>query len=158
MLGKKVMRRFGWDCHGLPAEMGAEKDLGISGRLAIEEYGINKFNNHCKNSVLKYTSEWKSYVDRQARWVDFENDYKTMDINFMESVIWAFKTLYEKGLLYESMRVLPYSWACQTPVSDFETRMDNSYREKASKAVTLGFSLTKDSVKNWHLKLGNRML
>ncbi len=156
MLGKKVMRRFGWDCHGLPAEMGAEKDLGISGRLAIEEYGINKFNNHCKNSVLKYTSEWKSYVDRQARWVDFENDYKTMDTNFMESVIWAFKTLYEKGLLYESMRVLPYSWACQTPVSDFETRMDNSYREKASKAVTLGFSLTKDSVKKLAFKVGQQ--
>lgn len=158
MLGKKVMRRFGWDCHGLPAEMGSEKDLGISGRLAIEEYGIDKFNDHCRNSVLKYTSEWKSYVDRQARWVDFENDYKTMDINFMESVIWAFKTLYDKGLLYESMRVLPYSWACQTPVSDFETRMDNSYREKASKAITIGFSLVKESMQTIAKKVGQESL
>jgi len=142
MLGKKVGRRFGWDCHGLPAEMGAEKELGISGRVAIEEYGIDKFNAYCQESVLKYTKEWQDYVNRQARWVDFENDYKTMDIGFMESVIWAFKTLYDKGLVYESMRVLPYSWACQTPVSDFETRMDNSYREKASKAVTVAFTLT----------------
>ncbi len=139
--GKKVERRFGWDCHGLPAEMGAEKELGISGRLAIEQYGIDKFNDHCKKSVLKYTKEWKTYVTRQARWVDFENDYKTMDINFMESVLWAFKTLYDKGLLYESQRVLPYSWACETPVSDFETRMDNSYREKSSKAVTATLKL-----------------
>ncbi|AIF81552.1 isoleucyl-tRNA ligase [endosymbiont of Acanthamoeba sp. UWC8] len=141
--GKKVERRFGWDCHGLPAEMGAEKELGISGRIAIEEYGIDKFNDYCKKSVLKYTKEWETYVTRQARWVDFENDYKTMDINFMESVLWAFKALYDKGLLYESQRVLPYSWACETPVSDFETRMDNSYREKSSKAITVTLKLKK---------------
>ncbi|WP_039455302.1 isoleucine--tRNA ligase [Candidatus Jidaibacter acanthamoebae] len=139
--GKKVERRFGWDCHGLPAEMGAEKELGISGRIAIEEYGIDKFNDYCRKSVLKYTKEWEAYVTRQARWVDFENDYKTMDINFMESVLWAFKALYDKGLLYESQRVLPYSWACETPVSDFETRMDNSYREKSSKAITVTLKL-----------------
>lgn len=145
MLGKKVGRRFGWDCHGLPAEMAAEKDLGVSGRVMIEEYGIDKFNEHCRSSVLKYTREWQDYVNRQARWVDFANDYKTMDINFMESVLWGFKTLYDKGLIYESMRVLPYSWACQTPVSDFETKMDNAYREKASKAVTIGFTLTPES-------------
>jgi isoleucyl-tRNA synthetase len=140
--GKRVERRFGWDCHGLPAEMGAEKELGISGKVAIEEYGIGKFNDYCRSSVQKYTSEWQSYVNRQARWVDFENDYKTMDLPYMESVIWAFKSLYDKGLVYESMRVLPYSWACETPVSDFETKMDNSYREKASKALTVTFKLT----------------
>lgn len=141
MKGKKVERRFGWDCHGLPAEMGAEKDLGISGKVAIEEYGIEKFNEYCRSSVLTYTADWEYYVNRQARWVDFKNDYKTMDQNYMESVIWAFKQLYDKGLVYESMRVMPYSWACETPVSDFETRMDNSFREKTSKTVTVTFDL-----------------
>ncbi|WP_236869969.1 isoleucine--tRNA ligase [Candidatus Bandiella numerosa] len=141
MRGKRVDRRFGWDCHGLPAEMYAEKKLNISGKIAIENYGIEKFNNYCKESVLKYTNEWQEYVTRQARWVDFDNDYKTMDKNYMESVIWAFKKLHNKGLIYQSMKVMPYSWACETPVSDFETRIDNSYREKHSKAVTLGFEL-----------------
>lgn len=141
MIGNKVDRRFGWDCHGLPAEMAAEKELNLPGRVAIENYGIDKFNAYCKESVLRYTREWEYYVDRQARWVDFENDYKTMDINYMESVLWAFKSLYDKGLIYESHRVLPYSWACETPVSDFETRMDNAYREKVSKAATVKMEL-----------------
>ncbi len=141
MLGKRVDRRFGWDCHGLPAEMGAEKKLGISGRAAIEKFGIEKFNNICRNSVMEFTNEWESYVTRQARWVDFKNDYKTMDKSFMESVIWAFKQLYDKGLIYESIRVMPYSWACETPLSNFETKMDNSYRKKTSKAVTVKFEL-----------------
>ena len=141
MLGSRVERRFGWDCHGLPAEMAAEKELGISGKQQIEEFGIEKFNSYCKTSVLKYTKEWQEYVTRQGRWVDFENDYKTMDSNYMESVIWAFKELHSKGLIYESMRVMPYSWACQTPVSDFETRMDNAYRQKQSKAVTVAVKL-----------------
>ena len=141
MGGKKVERRFGWDCHGLPAEMGAEKDLGFSGRHAIMEYGIDKFNDHCRKSVMKFTGEWESYVNRQARWVDFENSYKTMDKNFMESTLWAFKELYKKGLVYESMRVMPYSWACETPLSNFETRLDNAYRERADKSVTASFKL-----------------
>lgn len=139
--GYKVERRFGWDCHGLPAEMAAEKDLNVSGKLAIEKYGIGKFNEYCKNSVLTYTKDWEYYVTRQARWVDFVNDYKTMDIGFMESVLWAFKQLYDKGLVYESLKVLPYSWACETPVSDFETKVDNAYREKASKSATVTFDL-----------------
>ncbi|KJV80545.1 isoleucine--tRNA ligase [Rickettsia hoogstraalii str. RCCE3] len=139
--GKKVERRFGWDCHGLPAEMQSEKELGISGRLAITNFGIEKFNAHCRASVMKYASDWEEYVTRQARWVDFKNSYKTMDKNFMESVLWAFKELYNKGLLYESMRVMPYSWACETPLSNFETRLDNSYRERADKAVTVSFVL-----------------
>ncbi|MCE3232086.1 MAG: ileS [Rickettsiaceae bacterium] len=108
--GKKVERRFGWDCHGLPAEMGAEKELGISGRHKIMEYGIDKFNDQCRTSVMKFSGEWEKYVERQARWVDFKNGYKTMDKNYMESVIWAFKQLYDKGLVYESMRVMPYSY------------------------------------------------
>jgi isoleucyl-tRNA synthetase len=141
MKGKRVERRFGWDCHGLPAEMGAEKDLGISGRQAILKYGMEKFNEYCRTSVMKYTQEWQDYVTRQARWVDFENDYKTMDQTFMESVLWAFKQLYDKGLIYEAYRVMPYSWAAETPLSNFETRLDNSYREREDKAITVAFEL-----------------
>ncbi|MBQ4875385.1 MAG: isoleucine--tRNA ligase [Rickettsiaceae bacterium H1] len=141
MMGKKVERRFGWDCHGLPAEIGAEKESGISGRAAIEKFGIAKFNDICRKSVMKFADQWQNYVTRQARWVNFHNDYKTMDISFMESVIWGFKQLYEKGLIYKSMRVMPYSWACETPLSNFETKMDNAYRKKTSKAITVVFEL-----------------
>jgi isoleucyl-tRNA synthetase len=141
MKGKRVDRRFGWDCHGLPAEMGSEKELGISGRQAIMKFGIGKFNEHCRTSVMKYTSEWEDYVTRQARWVDFAGDYKTMDVNFMESVIWAFKEIYKKGWVYESFRVMPYSWAAETPLSNFETKLDNSYREREDKAATVAFKL-----------------
>lgn len=144
--GKKVERRFGWDCHGLPAEMGTEKEIGISGRLNIIKFGIDKFNEACAASVTKYTGEWKKYVERQGRWVDFDNSYKTMDLKFMESVLWVFKSLYDKGLVYEAMRVMPYSWACETPLSNFETRLDDSYRERTDKAVTVGF-LLKDKPK-----------
>ncbi|MEI6730021.1 MAG: isoleucine--tRNA ligase, partial [Pseudomonadota bacterium] len=147
MQGKRVERRFGWDCHGLPAEMGAEKDLGISGRHAIVKYGIDKFNAYCRSSVMKYTSEWEYYVTRQARFVDFKNDYKTMDKGYMESVIWAFKQLYDKGLAYEAYRVMPYSWAAETPLSNFETRLDNSYRDRVDKAITVAFEL-KDKSKD----------
>lgn len=141
MLGSRVERRFGWDCHGLPAEMGSEKELGISGRGAIMNFGIGKFNAHCRSSVMKYTHEWEHYVTRQARWVDFAGDYKTMDIHFMESVLWAFKRLHDKGYIYESHRVLAYSWAAETPVSNFETKLDNSYREREDKAITVAFEL-----------------
>lgn len=145
--GKKVERRFGWDCHGLPAEMGAEKELGISGRHKIIEHGIENFNQHCQTSVMQFSGQWEKYVNRQARWVDFENDYRTMDKGYMESVLWAFKQLYDKGLVYESMRVMPYSWACETPLSNFETKLDNSYRERADKAATVGFKLKNKPVK-----------
>jgi isoleucyl-tRNA synthetase len=141
MKGKKVERKFGWDTHGLPVEMETEKELGVSGQIAIQEFGIEKFNQACEKSVMKYANEWKNYVSRQGRWVDFENGYKTMDLSYMESVIWAFKELHNKGLLYEDYRVVPYSWACQTPLSNFETRMDNAYRRKESKAVTVKFEL-----------------
>jgi isoleucyl-tRNA synthetase/very-short-patch-repair endonuclease len=145
MRGHRVERRFGWDCHGLPAEMGAEKELGISGRAAITEYGIGKFNDYCRSSVMKYTAEWEYYVNRQGRWVDFKNDYKTMDKNFMESCLWAFKELWNKGLVYESMRVMPYSWAAETPVSNFETRIDNATRPREDKAAYVKFKLTAES-------------
>ncbi len=145
MRGKRVERRFGWDCHGLPAEMGSEKELGISGRKKITEYGIGRFNEHCRQTVMKYAGEWESYVERQARWVDFERDYKTMDLSYMESVMWAFKSLFDKGLLYESYRVMPYSWAAETPVSNFETRLDDSYRERQDPALTVRLRLVPDA-------------
>jgi isoleucyl-tRNA synthetase len=126
MRGRRVERRFGWDCHGLPAEHEVERELGVSGRAQITAYGIDRFNAHCRTSVLRYTAAWERYVTRQGRWVDFENDYKTMDASYMESVIWAFKTLYERGLVYEGLRVLPYCWECETPLSNFETRQDDA--------------------------------
>jgi isoleucyl-tRNA synthetase len=141
MRGRRVERRFGWDCHGLPAEMGAEKELGISGRAAIMDFGIDKFNAHCRTSVMKYTADWEYYVNRQGRWVDFKNDYKTMDKSFMESCLWAFKELWNKGLVYESLRVMPYSWAAETPVSNFETRIDNATRPKEDRAAYVKFRL-----------------
>jgi len=142
MRGHRVERRFGWDCHGLPAEAEAERQLGISGRQAITDFGIDKFNEYCKVSVLQYTSDWERYVTRQARWVDFENDYKTLDLSYMESVLWAFKTLWDKGLIYEGFRVLPYSWALETPLSNTETRMDDAYKMVQDPALTVAFRLS----------------
>ncbi len=139
--GKHVDRRFGWDCHGLPAELDAEKVLGISGKKEILDLGLDKFNQTCRTQVMKYTKEWESSVNRQARWVDFENDYKTMETPYMESIIWAFKSLYDKGLIYEGVKVLPYSWAIETPLSNFETRMDDSYRDRDDPAITVMFKL-----------------
>ncbi|MEL6981146.1 MAG: isoleucine--tRNA ligase, partial [Actinomycetota bacterium] len=141
MRGNRVERRFGWDCHGLPAEMETEKEIGVAGRRAILEYGIEEFNRQCQASVLRYTKEWERYVTRQARWVDFENDYKTMDIDFMESVMWAFKQLWDKGLIYEAYRVMPYSWGAQTPLSNFEIRLDDATRPRQDPALTVAFSL-----------------
>ena len=141
MRGRRVERRFGWDCHGLPAEMQSEKELGVSGRQAILDYGIERFNAHCRTSVLKYTGEWERFVTRQARWVSFRDDYKTMDLPYMESVLWGFKQLWDKGLIYESYRVMPYSWAAETPLSNFETRLDNSYRTRQDPAITVAFEL-----------------
>ncbi|MEY2609979.1 MAG: isoleucyl-tRNA synthetase, partial [Actinomycetota bacterium] len=141
MRGQKVERRFGWDCHGLPAEVEAEKQLGISGHPEVTAFGIEKFNDYCRTSVLRYTSEWERYVTRQARWVDFENDYKTLDLPYMESVMWAFKTLHDKGLIYEGNRVLAYCWRCETPLSNTETRMDDVYRDRQDPALTVRFAL-----------------
>ncbi|MEV6525164.1 isoleucine--tRNA ligase [Longispora sp. NPDC051575] len=142
MKGKRVERRFGWDCHGLPAEVEAEKQLGITTKAEILALGIDKFNEATKASVLKYTGEWERYVNRQARWVDFANDYKTLDLNYMESVMWAFKTLHDKGLVYEGYRVLAYCWRCETPLSNTETKMDDTYRDRTDPALTVAFTLT----------------
>ena len=142
MRGKQVVRRFGWDTHGLPAELEAMRQLGITQKHEIEDMGIGAFNAKARESVLHYTKEWEDYVTRQARWVDFENDYKTLDITFMESVIWAFKTLYDKGLAYEGFRVLPYCWNDETPLSNHELRMDDDvYKMRQDQSVTVTFPL-----------------
>ena len=145
MRGKQVHRRFGWDTHGLPAELEAERQLGITDKSQIEDMGIGAFNQAARESVLRYTAEWQDYVTRQARWVDFDNDYKTLDITFMESVIWAFKQLYDKGLAYEGYRVLPYCWRDQTPLSNHELRMDDDvYKPRQDQSVTVTFPLHGD--------------
>lgn len=142
MRGYKVERRFGWDTHGLPAELEVQRQLGISDKAQIEELGIEKFNDACRASVMKYAGEWRSYVTRQARWVDFDNDYKTLDIGFMESALWAFKQLWDKGLAYEGYRVLPYCWNDETPLSSHELRMDDDvYQSRQDPALTVGFRI-----------------
>jgi len=142
MRGRQVHRRFGWDTHGLPAELEAMRQLGITTKAEIEEMGVEAFNASARESVLRYTKEWEEYVTRQARWVDFENDYKTLDISFMESVIWAFKQLYDKGLAYEGFRVLPYCWNDETPLSNHELRMDDEvYKDRQDPSVTVTFPL-----------------
>ncbi|MEJ6555668.1 isoleucine--tRNA ligase [Microbacterium esteraromaticum] len=142
MLGKKVDRVFGWDTHGLPAELEAMKQLGITEKSQIEEMGIDVFNAKARDSVLTYTHEWQDYVTRQARWVDFERGYKTLDLGYMESVLWAFKTLYDKGLAYEGYRVLPYCWRDETPLSAHELRMDDDvYKDRQDPSVTVTFPL-----------------
>jgi len=142
MQGRRVERRFGWDCHGLPAEVEAERLLGISGKAEIVAMGIDTFNAACRESVLRYTREWRDYVTRQARWVDFDNDYKTLETPYMESVMWAFKQLWDKGLIYQGFKVLPYCWRCETPLSNHELRMDeDTYRDRQDPSVTVRFKL-----------------
>jgi isoleucyl-tRNA synthetase len=142
MRGKQVHRRFGWDTHGLPAELEAMRQLGITEKGQIDEMGVGAFNAAARASVLQYTDEWQAYVTRQARWVDFEDDYKTLDTTFMESVLWAFAQLHEKSLAYEGFRVLPYCWHDQTPLSNHELRMDDDvYKMRQDQTVTVAFPL-----------------
>lgn len=143
MNGKKVQRRFGWDCHGLPVEYEMEKELGISGKSQIEEYGVAEFNEACRGIVLRYTGEWEQTVTRMGRWVDFENDYKTMDPDYMESIWWVFKQLWEKGLIYEGAYILPYSPKLATPLSNFEVNL-GGYKDVHDPAITIKFTVTGD--------------
>ena len=115
MRGKHITRRFGWDTHGLPIEMEVEKELGLSGPTEIRNFGIHQFNEACRSGVLKYTEEWRKTITRLGRWVDFDDDYKTMDLPFMETVWWVFGQLWEKGLVYQGVRVMPFSWRLSTP-------------------------------------------
>jgi isoleucyl-tRNA synthetase len=153
MCGNKVDRRFGWDTHGLPAELEAMRELGLTEKSEIEEMGVRAFNNAARASVLKYTKEWEEYVTRQARWVDFENDYKTLDPTYMESVLWAFKTLFDKDRVYEGYYVLPYCWRDQTPLSAHELRMDDDvYQERQDQTVTVTFPFTGDKARELGLE------
>ncbi|MBI4085813.1 MAG: class I tRNA ligase family protein [Candidatus Liptonbacteria bacterium] len=147
MKGRFVRRRWGWDCHGLPIEEVVERRLGISGKKQIEEIGIGKFNAICREKVLEFADEWGKMVRRIARWVDFEHSYKTMDRDYMESVWRAFKSIYEKDLVYEGRKVLLYCPRCETPVSNFEVAMDNSYKDVTEEAVTVKFKVKATSDK-----------
>ncbi len=141
MQGKRVRRRWGWDCHGLPIETLVEKELGISGKKQIEEKGVKVFNETARSMVLGYASKWQEMVDRIGRWVEFEDSYKTMDGAYMESVWWALKSAWDKGLIYEGRKVLMYCPRCETPVSNAEIQMDNSYRDVTEKSVIAKFKL-----------------
>ncbi len=161
MRGRRVERRFGWDTHGLPAELEAMSQLGIKTKDEILELGIEAFNDACRRSVLKYTSDWREYVTRQARWVDFDDDYKTLNPTYMESVMWAFKRLHDSGLVYEDFRVLPYCWNDQTPLSNHELRMDDDvYQTRQDPAVTVGLEITSvpDAAATAGLRAGDRLL
>lgn len=142
MKGHKVNRVFGWDTHGLPAELEAQKELGIDSVDDINKMGIAKFNDACRASVLKYTNEWREYVHRQGRWVDFDHGYKTLNTPYMESVMWAFKQLYDKGLAYKGYRVLPYCPKDRTPLSNHELRMDaDVYQDRQDTTVSVAVKL-----------------
>lgn len=141
MRGYRVERVWGWDCHGLPIENLVEKELSLNSKRDIEALGVEKFTNACKASMLKYDREWKTYVDRTGRWVDFENSYKTMDTTYIESVWWAFKTIYEKGLAYEGKHISLYCPRCATPLSNFEIAMDNSYKELTDHSTFVKFAV-----------------
>jgi isoleucyl-tRNA synthetase len=139
MRGYHVPRRWGWDCHGLPVEYEVEKDLGIRSRSDIIAHGIGAFNDACRNTVLRYSREWETIIGRLGRWVDFANAYKTMDRDYMESVLWSFKRLHERGLTYEGEKVVPYCTRCQTTLSNFEARLDDAFRPRQDPALTVAF-------------------
>src|SRR3989338_403249 len=137
MQGYRVERRFGWDCHGLPVEYEIDKSLNLEGRKAIEAYGIGNYNEACRSIVLKYTNEWEKTIHRIGRWVDFKHDYKTMDLSYMESVWWVFKSCWDQGFIYEGYKVMPYSTACATPLSNFEA--NSNYKMVQDPSITLLF-------------------
>ena len=139
MRGFRVERRFGWDCHGLPIEFEVEKQLELNGRADIEAFGVDRFNETCRSIVLRYAEDWRKIVTRMGRWVDFDNDYKTMDVSFMESVWHVFKTLWEKDLIYEGYRVVPYSWRIGAPLSNFEANLN--YKDVQDPSITVKFEL-----------------
>jgi len=138
MRGRHVDRRFGWDCHGLPVEMEIEQALGVSGKAEIEKFGIDNFNNECRKIVLRYTQEWEKTVRRMGRWVDFRNDYRTMDASFMETVWWAFQQMWDQDLVYEGYKVLPFSTRLGTVLSNFEANLN--YKDVQDPAITVRFA------------------
>ena len=139
MRGFRVERRFGWDCHGLPVENEVEQQLGLKSRLDILDYGVDKFNESCRDVVLRYTGEWQRFIQRVGRWVDWSNQYRTMDPEFMESVWWVFKTLWDKELIYEGYKSLAYCPRCSTPLSNFE--VNQGYQDTQDPSVTIRFKV-----------------
>jgi len=144
--GRNCYRRFGWDCHGLPVEYEIDQKLGIKSKDDVLAMGIAEYNKHCRSIVLRYTAEWKKTVTRLGRWIDFDNDYKTMDPKFMESVWWVFETLHKKGLVYKGFKVMPFSTACATPLSNFEAGLN--YKDVRDPSIVVSFSL-KDNGEKW---------
>jgi len=149
MKGKTVPRRFGWDCHGLPIESLIQNELQLAGVAEIESYGVGAFNDACQATVLKYTSEWRQTVRRMGRWVDFDNDYKTMDLSFMESVWWVFKQCWDKGLIYQGYRIQPYSPSLATPLSNFETNQGYKDRQDPSLTVIMPLENSDENILVW---------
>ncbi|XP_024399139.1 isoleucine--tRNA ligase, cytoplasmic isoform X2 [Physcomitrium patens] len=143
--GHHVTRRFGWDCHGLPVEYEIDKKLGIKGKSDVLELGIGNYNEECRSIVMRYSQEWEKTVTRMGRWIDFQNDYKTMNPEFMESVWWVFKQLYEKGYVYQGLKVMPYSTGCTTVLSNFEAGLN--YKDVSDPAVMVAFPLVDDADK-----------
>jgi len=137
MRGHYIERRFGWDCHGLPVEVEMERELGISGKRQIEEYGVARFNEACRSIVLRFTAEWRKTVRRMGRWVDFDRDYKTMDPDYMESIWWVFSQLWQRDLVYRGYAVQPYCPRCSTPLSNFE--VNQGYRDVQDPSITVRF-------------------
>ncbi|XP_054780469.1 isoleucine--tRNA ligase, cytoplasmic-like [Prosopis cineraria] len=142
MTGHHVTRRFGWDCHGLPVENEIDQKLGIKKREDVLKMGIDKYNEECRSIVTRYVEEWEKVITRTGRWIDFRNDYKTMDLKFMESVWWVFAQLYEKGLVYKSFKVMPYSTGCKTPLSNFEA--GQNYKDVPDPEVLVAFPMIDD--------------
>jgi isoleucyl-tRNA synthetase len=145
MRGYRVERRFGWDCHGLPVEFEMEKELQLKSRRDILAYGIDRFNEACRGIVLRYVAEWRKTVRRMGRWVDFDNDYKTMDPQYMESIWWVFKRVWDLGLVYEGFKVMPYCPRCATPLSNFETAQ--GYQDVQDPAITVRFQATAETAR-----------
>ncbi|KDD75520.1 class I (I, L, M and V) tRNA synthetase, partial [Helicosporidium sp. ATCC 50920] len=141
-IGRHVPRRFGWDCHGLPVEHEIDKMLGVTGRQDVLDMGIDVYNEHCRSIVMRYRSEWRETVHRMGRWIDFDNDYKTMDPSFMESVWWVFGQLWKKDLVYKGFKVMPYSTGCSTALSNFEA--GSNYKDVSDPCVTIAFKLDDD--------------
>ncbi|KAJ6419121.1 hypothetical protein OIU84_029264 [Salix udensis] len=142
MTGHHVTRRFGWDCHGLPVENEIDKKLGIKRRDEVLKLGIDKYNEECRGIVTRYVEEWEKVVVRVGRWIDFKNDYKTMDLKFMESVWWVFSELFEKGLVYQGFKVMPYSTGCKTVLSNFEVQQN--YKDVPDPEIMVSFPIVDD--------------
>jgi len=141
MKGFRCERRWGWDCHGLPIENLAEKDLKISEKKEIEAGGVDKFNAYCRSKVLGYAEDWGKVVRRMGKWIEFDNSYKTMDKSYMETIWFIFKKLYDKKLIYEGKKILMYCPRCETPISKAEIAMDNSYKTVTEKSIIVSFKL-----------------